>query len=542
MSILRLRPWPFKKDEEVELYWMGSVFQSPTQQWFVRCVFKTSDDSIKELDLPWGTLPGLIVGNRYINGIRNSGLSQQEPIQVNIPCNTKFEICTLGEVPKNLLKVKRLRAHKHELLCKFQVDSCTYYIPCIEVVRSILAPFQVLINQILKPNGIDDFFEGSRFKGNKYEIDLSNEFPRKLLKSHIVGYFVWLRENAKASYEWNAVYRNLLLTAYDMAPVLPALALSSGVPIRALPPISVDCSWKFYGRKYKENYFIQELIYHDGVDLKYTFIKYNHHTQENVNKIHKPKTERTISKNKPKKNTETIIDKNKLPSSRRKTVTSVEQPNVMFRFNEFIICEKVKKGTRNVNTGEYKKTPSRSNDNTGKRTGVGTTQDWTLEGKLNCIEFNTLELVKDNPQRGLERFFKVLMHIKKYISKLDFEISVTYLPSESTFTRNDNGCKRTCAVVKVYKEKVLQCYILEFSRTDEWPVSTLYIWPLFPDYYDKDFEYTATRLLNCAIDNAGHWNSEALNNESGFRFDMTKHVSGQSIERWAEIVVEKVFN
>ena len=540
MGILRLRPWPFKKDEEVELYWLGSVFQSPTHQWYIRCVFKATDGEFKEIELPWGTLPGLLIGRKYINGICSLGLPMQESMQDDIPADTEFDICTCNEVPKGLYNLKSLKENKLDLLCKFQVGTYTYYIPCVEVIRSILAPFQVLANQILKPNGLDDFFESSCFKENAYEVDLSRDFPRKLLKSHIVGYFVWLKENEKAFSEWSAVYQNLLLSAYDIAPVLPALALSTGVPIRAKPPINVDCNWRFYGKKYKESYFIKELIYHDGVDSKYIHIKYSHPTQENLNKVDKPRNTRAVVTSKSKSNKETTIDKNRLPSSRRKTITSVEQPTVNFRFNQFTICEKIRKGTRNVNNGDFENAITGIGNVTSKRINIGTTQDWTFEGKLNSIEFNTLEVVKDKPQRGLEKFLKVLLHIKKYISKLDFDISIVHLPAERVFSKNDNGFKRTCCIVKVYKEKALQCYILEFSRSDEWPISTIYIWPLSPLYDDKDFEALLSNLLYSAIDNAGHWDNEALSRQSDFRFEMTKHVQGQSIERWAEIVVEKV--
>lgn len=540
MGMLRLRPWPFKKYEEVELYWLGSVFQSPTHQWYIRCVFKATGGEYKEIELPWGTLPGLIIGRRYTNGVRSLDLPMQESMQVDIPADTEFDICTCSEVPKGLYNLKSLKENKLDLLCKFQVGTYTYYIPCVEIIRSILAPFQVLANQILKPNGLDDFFEGSRFKEDVYEVDLSRDFPRKMLKSHIVGYFVWLKENEKAYSEWSAVYQNLLLSSYDIAPVLPTLALSTGVPIKAIPPINVDCNWKFYGKKYKQSYFIQELIYHDGVDSKYIHIKYSHYTQENLNKVNKPRNTRTVITGKSKNNKETTIDKNRLPSSRRKTITAVERPTVNFRFHQFTICEKNRKHIRNVNNGEYKNSSSGVNNATSKRISIGTTQDWTLEGKLNSIEFNTLELVKDNPQRGLEKFFKVLLHIKKYISKLDFEISVVHLPLERVFSQNDNGFKRTCCIVKVYKEKGLQCYILEFSRSDEWPISTIYIWPLSPLYDDRDFESVLSILLNSAIDNSGHWDNEVISSQSDFRFEMTKHVPGQSIERWAEIVVENI--
>lgn len=540
MGILRLRPWPFKKGEEVELYWLGSVFQSMTHQWYIRCVFKAASGEFKEIELPWGTLPGLIIGRRYINGVCSLDLPIQESVQVNISADTEFDICTCSEVPKALYNLKSLKENKHELLCKFQVGTFSYYIPCVEVIRSILAPFQVLANQILKPSGLGDFFEGSRIKGSVYEVDLSRDFPRKLLKSHIVGYFVWLKENEKAYSEWSAVYQNLLLSAYDIVPVLPTLALSSGVPIRAKPPINVDCKWKFYGKKYKDSYFIQELIYHDGVDSKYLHIKYNHHTQENINKVNKQRNSRTVLTGKAKNNKETVIDKNRLPPSRRKTIKTVEQPTVNFRFHQFIICEKKLKGTRNINNGDYNNSSAAANNTSCKRINLGTTQDWTLEGKLNSIEFNTLELVKNNPERGLERFFKVLLHIKKYISKLDLEISVVHLPSERTFSQNDNGLKRTCCIDKVYKEKALQCYILEFSRSDEWPISTIYIYPLSPHYDDGNFESLLSILLHSAIDNAGHWDNEVLRSQSEFRFELTKHVPGQSIERWAEIVVENI--
>jgi len=540
MGSLRLRPWPFEKNENVELYWMGSVFQSPAQLWFLRCVFKRDNSEFKEIELPWATLPGLIIGRQYKNGILETDLLKQDAIQVDISADTVFETCCCSEVPKGLYDLKKIAGYKQELLCKFKVGTCNYYIPCVEIVRSVLAPYQTFANQILSPNGLEDFVERERDNGDTYEIDLSREYPKKLLRSEIVAYFVWLRTNERACSEWNAVYKNLMLAAMKIAPVHPPIAFTWGVPIRALPPISVDSTWKFSGVKCKNNYFMQELVYRDGVDMKYTHIKYNHPALENINKVNKPRNKRTVNKGRPKKKGETVLDKNRLPSSRRKTVTSVEQPTVKFRFHEHIISEKLKVGSRDVNIGGYQKTQSKFRNNNGNNISIATTQDWTLDGKMNSIEFNTLELVKVKPQRGLERFFKIITLIKKYCINLEFYFSVAYLQDDRIFAQNDNGCKRTCAFIKAYNKKVLQCYILEFSRSDEWPISTLYIFPLSPNYSDQDFEKVSIKLLNCAIDNAGHWDNSALNNEPEFRFEMTKHVPGQSIERWAEIVVDKI--
>lgn len=119
--------------------------------------------------------------------------------------------------------------------------------------------------------------------------------------------------------------------------------------------------------------------------------------------------------------------------------------------------------------------------------------------------------------KGPEEFLKMLEYMQRNYSHLSLNLGIVALPQYKSFSQYDNGGIRPAALVRVEQVGRLPCYIVEIGRADSWSISTLVIKPVD---WDKDF----------------------FDGEKRYRIEMAKHMSGQTIERWAERVVEKVID
>lgn len=74
---------------------------------------------------------------------------------------------------------------------------------------------------------------------------------------------------------------------------------------------------------------------------------------------------------------------------------------------------------------------------------------------------------------------------------------------------------------------------------DKWSVSTLIIYQLVA-LSNQAFEEVITKFLNELINNNGHWNKQPIEKEVFLRYEMLKHVTGQSVWAWEERVLAKI--
>ena len=151
MSKLRLRPWKFAEEEEVELYWHGDPYTNAEGLWMIKCMFRTASGTYTELSFPFGTLPYLKIGQKYIGGIISSEMGKGKLCEVKMTKDITFRYCIGFEFPKSLYSFEKVPLYGNTNLCNFEKDGKQYYIPCTEIVRSILAPYKTFANRILRP-------------------------------------------------------------------------------------------------------------------------------------------------------------------------------------------------------------------------------------------------------------------------------------------------------------------------------------------------------------------------------------------------------
>ncbi|MDF2985213.1 MAG: hypothetical protein K0R50_723 [Eubacterium sp.] len=540
MSRLKIRSWSFAENEEVQLYWHGVPFVNTEGLWMLKCLFKRSDGSFKEQITPFGTLPYLRNGQTYINGEFSDRPGSGSIHEIKLPGFVKLDYCKAFNFPKRLyaFDIPPAPAYGNLPLCRFEIGGNFYYIPCTEIVRSILAPYKMLVNQILRPEGLECFIENHTESGGRLSVYLSEEYDRKLLNDDAISYFIWLRFNKQAQRSWNSVYRNIIIDASKKSNDISS-ELRKGIPIRVMPAHSGASTWTFRGLQYKNHYLILELLHRSDLEIPFYIVECFHPKLERLEADGKPRYVKDPTK-KPLDSENLELDTTGEAAEKHTNNNIIEQPPVMYSFkNKPRIYRKSNK-KRKVHTGDVIVI------GTGKdseNNNVGTTQDWVLGGSIPQLEFDGLKMVDMSICKGLEEFFRLIAHLQINYSNFNLSFSVIPLPPLKSFSYYEDGSMRSCVIVKISREGHIPCYIIEVGRADDWSISTLVVKPMKSEFPDiRTFESFTQRLLIDLVNNSGHWDREFFRKEDKYIFETAKHISGQPIIRWAERIVEKIIS
>lgn len=528
MNIFKLRPWPFKIDEEVELYWLCSPFQNQYGNWIIKCVFK-NNNKLHEIELPWGTLPYLRLGQKYKNGIASSSNKKGFIGQIYID-SVDFKICTSFDMPTQLLYFYKNREYGMQKQCRFKVGERTYFIPCIELIRAFFAKSSMLANYLLKPNGLDFLIERSEINNDCLYLNLSIEVPNKNVTIETASILGWIKYNKEAFESWTSAYGNIYSDKNN-----------SRRFVEMLPPVRNNSKWTYRGISSGNNTLILELTSFTGLQTPFEYIKFSH------SGIEKNRVLEISGKIKRSKKENDDIYELDQDNQGRGTRREKNQPVVELEVTQFVYenvksVEKINATEKNTFLGTII-IPKKKGLPSGniKYTNIVSSQDWTSEGKIEPIEFSTLELVKGQVGKGLEDFYKMIMYINENYKQFRISMREVFLPECKKFSYYDDGNRRTCAIVKVEANFQSVCFIIEIGRVDKCAVSTL-ILHFSNNIANSSIESFLESQLKLLIENGGHWDITSLKIEPMCNFEMSKHMSNQDIYSWSTRIIEKIYN
>ncbi|MFT8347311.1 Tn7-like element transposition protein TnsE [Clostridium saccharoperbutylacetonicum] len=514
MPIFRLRPWPFDENEVVELYWLCSPYMNKNKQWMMKAVFKTANN-IKEVEIPWGTLPYLRLSQKYKNGSICGSYIKGFSGEVNIK-NENFEICSGFDMPYKLYYFYKNVEYGTQKLCKFKIDKTTYFIPCIEIVRSFFAKSKTLANYILKPNGLDFLIEDSRIIDDSVYISLSLEIPQRIATKETAAHLGWIKHNTEAYKSWCSVYSNI----YDNEKTKDKF-------IELLPPIRENCCWKYRGINVENSVLILELKEFSNIRTPFNYVKYSHPKIERT-KVFEVVDKFRISNKNNGVNFEMAEDKNGQGTRMGQQQFELQLPSTKFLFEDIKSIEKITDAEKEVYIGT--KIISKNSNKGGENETVAkvSTEDWSGTGKIAPIEFKTLEMVTGQRGKGLEDFYKIIQYIQDNYKDLNIAMTEIFLPEGKSFSYYPDGDRRNCAVVKIeYESKI--CYIFEVGRADNWSVSTLFLRSSFSEFSNQASEVIIQTIIKSLVNNNGHWDSDILNHNKKIEFYKMKHIASINI-------------
>lgn len=526
MSSLILRPWPYEKNEEVELYWLCSPYMNIHRQWILKAVFKYYSD-VKTVELPWGTLPYLRLGQKYRNGIAIDSYKRGSLGEIKIN-DENFEICNSFDMPPKLFYLYKNYEYGMQKMCKFTAQGIKYYIPCIEVLRSFFAKSKTLTNYILKPNGLDFLITESEITNDCLNISLSIEIPESIVNNETAAHLGWIKYNEEAFKSWTSVYGNI----FDNGNVNHSY-------IQLLPPVRQDCKWNYRGINNDNSVLILELISSTGLRTPFKYIRFFHpkilrnKVTEIPEKIRRSKTEEG-------KQFELIDGKNTAGTRKQQNQPTLELPSTQFTFEDILKIEKIKEKNKEIFIG-LKIIPNANIGSSNKKENdlKVSTGDWISEGKIEPIEFESLETVKGRKGKGLEEFYEVIKYIADNYNQFKISMTEIFLPESKSFSYYPDGSRRPCAIVKIDFNDKQYCYILEVGRADGWSISRLFLWPISLNLKQEIFERIIFIILEDLENNNGHWKNDSLWNNQQVKSFLMKHIKQDTYLKDALKIVNK---
>jgi len=534
---LRLRPWPFEKDEQLELFWLCSPYLNKDHNWMFRAAFRDRRNNTRDIELPWGTLPNLAIGQSYKDGLPDETVKIGKIDEIDVSRLNKYEICSGFDMPHGLYYLYKNSMYGRQKVCKFTLRDRTFYVPCVEVIRSFLTPSKLLAYQLLKPQGLQSLIESLSYPhDNGVQINLSRDVPMKLANDDNVMHLLWLLRDKYAKITWDYVYENLFRKANRSSLGNLHRALSNGILIEARPPYMEQCNWTFRGITVNNDTLILEIMSITGLDLPYKYVSYTHPGFYQPEKVSDPKTARRVGK---KEETDYELDHSQQSAQRQSNPSTIDNAKLRYGFNGYYKVKKTSKRTNIQRTGKHE---GDRNIEVGNATEnvIVSAQDWAFGGEIKPVEFKLLEAKQTTSTRGLEEFLQAIQQITKTYKEFDLQASIVFLPQGKGFSNYPNGYRRTCAIVKVKKKDQLPCYILEVGRADNWSISTLFVYELSNINSKSAVELLIDKVLNGVVNNNGHWDKAFFLQESRYNFDIMKHVSNQSITRWSQRMIYKI--
>lgn len=537
--VLKIRPWPFEKNEEVELYWLCSPYFHREKGWLMKAAFKKMNNEIVEITVPWGTIPCLVIGQKYSDGLPCTTGKRGRILEITIPERSIFETCVAYDIPTTLYYFYKNQDFGFQKICRFRIGDRNFYIPCLEIIRTYLTPHKVLANCIMKPGGLDLLIEKTEIKGRDLFIDLTDEVPRRIVCNETAAYLAWLKHDVYANKAWNSIYNKVFSRAIEKSPYNAVSEFQKGTYMEVLPPAGKGTKWAFRGITVGKDTLILELLSRTNLYMPFDNIYYSHSSLVNPDATSEQKIIKVIKSKNGLDEDIVSLDKHDEPSQKDSDQSVIEHISIGFSFNRNPKMKRVRKRNLKLRTGSTDDAAQIRDIEGIKRDEIASTQDWIYGGQIRPIEFKSLEIVKDGVIKGLEEFLKVVDYIDKNHRDIRVFLNLVYIPKGRAFSLYPNGTRRNCAIVKIEREKKLPCYILEVGRADSWSISTLLVYQLITQISQEEVEVMLSELLIGLINNNGHWDKISFEKEIFFRYEVMKHVYGQSMLRWTERLIYK---
>ncbi|PLX68145.1 MAG: hypothetical protein C0603_08535 [Denitrovibrio sp.] len=491
--------------KDAEVYWVGNFWKTNNGKWNVN-VYLFDGEKVVQTYLPIGALPFLAVGAKVVDGYLRGSVPSEESKSLRIKDLTAGWFTTFGQMPRSLCSYYGNGYLANEKVYCYSAGHKTYFFPQAEIIRSLLATNSTLANSITTPEGLSFLIGSYGFEGDKLNLELSKEYPRKLLTHgnviHLMSIF--LEENLKGL--WNSVYRHSITSPREKQ-------MFDLIPLKGV-------KFHFKYKEFKRFILVTEIREISGLKPKFNHVSYSHpNVHEFLGKAEEQK--RKIPKgSKDKRELDHItspgLDNNRDVAWHDSVFVKISYKGISAEHTSKI-SDKVKKKIKNVEV-EASKVKYTLRDHVGS-------------GKGSPIELQSLTaLPEDVDINGLEKFLKAIVFMERSAGAKVHRVIVRPLLSDSAFAKVGDKA-RNCAVVFV-EDSV----IVEFGRPDDYPISTLIL-----SRYDKSrIKEEIKRILTSVLENNGHWDIAYLNGFHSFNYKFSKHSRIDTPEKWGARVLNKI--
>lgn len=489
---IALAKWPFEKNTYAKLLWIDHPFLKKGRCKLPLLFEDIETKTIEKINVDFGTLSLLNIGKYYKNGNLKKG--KYDVVNNNRFKSGIFELS--GSQLKCIKGDKKIVKSKEE---KYEVFTNKYVgkyknkeirIPVIEVLRSILAINNLLLNSLLYPNGLDLYFTIQKNRGGTKRISMhfTKAYKKYLLTQNNIEHLAWLTINKRASRAWNSVYKSVVTTKYE------------GIYFPF--PIDNDFTIKAIYTEQNKIIRIYEIIEVSGKGLDCEEIIVHSPYLKKGKNSNKPKLRKYLATN----NDEMEINSDKDGS--RKTQDLVEVESVKHRYHKSVRIERVRKKDVKIRTMEDENTEEfeiNSDD-------VVSTADDSFGDVAKGLEYLPYEEVMKLAEGELGQFIKVLKVMQDNYPQIKINYYIGELPKgkrNKKFTYlYDNLTPRKYLMVTIILENKDVVHLLEIERQGK----SLSILKLFSNNKITSQELTSivNNVLIGLVNNNGSWCNKTL--------------------------------
>lgn len=179
--------WPFEKDVEAQLIWIGDPFRMKKKM-MIYGYFNYEKITEKVL-FDWGTLPFLAIQHYYKNGNFLSSRPPSEVKEVEITINQNQVVYSEKD-----WNIKACKDHAISRSFSFTSEEKRIVLPVIEVIRSILATNRFLLYRLFECNSFEQYFIHS-VESEKIHYEFTNQYKYKYTTNSFIYQLTWLLTN-----------------------------------------------------------------------------------------------------------------------------------------------------------------------------------------------------------------------------------------------------------------------------------------------------------------------------------------------------------
>lgn len=498
-----ITPWPFKNDETATLFWINSPYTAKNGAKMVR-IYLNTDSTMVPFDLPWGCLPLLKIGYRYLNGRifdEGVGLSTGSFSLKNI--NKPKIKNAYDSIYKRFYSFNNASPCGFEKCISFYVGNNRFIIPCIELVRAVFANKSFYANRLISSAGLNELTTSEQIGNNHIHIDFSSDFPRELLKDQFIEEYIWLKYTPEIYSCWESVYSNLVVTKH----------------IEVQMPSLLGAVIKYKGLSYRNQTLILNIQLRN---LRFPFESYSY-SHPYRTETSGPATSERVKYLGPNGSDNLPLDSRAITTKKNGTL--------------LIFDDEVSKHF--INPPKLIKTPQLSHEGfkakkiyIEKQMPIFSMQDNTGDGRalpVDLLSPNNVQPVASDSD--FIEFCSALNQIKKTSGVMSLDVLYISIPGDSKFSIMVDGRRRRLAVAKALLSHGQTLSIIEACNMDGWELSTLTI------LSNEDGKMIVNQILEKLIVANGHWSKSWFIDSSAVRFKPIKHYDRDPIH-WAELMLK----
>jgi len=557
------KEWPFREKELVKILWLKSPYKNERNAWLLPVIFQSENDKIVELETSWGSLPLLRFGQYFNLGKPIKSYKEGTLKTHRIPDFSKGELIQASKIEG----LTQNDYFKQEYCWVFNNGEKKFVVPCIELVRSILAPMKILANAVLEPVGLEEFINSySIEKPNKLNIVFNKRVPYRTMSDDFARHFAWLKFNNEVHHSWTKIAIDVFPKGAVRPPEQPPLFEYGIVKPKFLtyePPFKEQLHIATRQIEYDNYSFIFEIVAIKGLNIPFDDISYSHESSVTYEMTPTDQPERKLIKRKKvvkKQEENTLFMQN--PRYISNTIISKEVPTFFgYKTDTKVLRERkvMPKPVRIEERGEgampkwkpkvtsKAKKHGRATKKYDETTKLFSTDDIYSDGNplIKPVEITGLRSLQenetfiDNTLGPFLKMTKIVEELSRY--RFESEHKLFTLPGSSKISYKEDGTPRQCALVtfRDYFQEINCFYLLEVERFLDMYLSTLLLWPKNQEKYlsERHIAIIMEEIMLNLVKNNGHWDKKALSKVKGVKIHRLKHLDMWTEVDWATVVI-----